>query len=197
MKKVFIKSLVCWSAVAFISIDPISHFSRKKQYVPPWCASFLEDAYTVRKWTVNLLTKIQKCVPRKRNRETEWWHISKTPLRLSSSKDSAFIKQFLSQYLLLFPSIIVNTVHQTIPFTILACLAWLFASYVVLRCVETESSFLYMLYAMLPSFCVQLDFVCVIYAKINCVNATAACPVNHPVPWLCCEQTAFWFVCFP
>ena len=33
-------------------------------------ASFWGDAYTARKWTTNLRTKIQKCVPTKRNRET-------------------------------------------------------------------------------------------------------------------------------
>ena len=33
-------------------------------------ASFWGDAYTVRKWTRNLRTKIRKCVPTKRNRET-------------------------------------------------------------------------------------------------------------------------------
>ena len=34
------------------------------------CASFWGDAYTVRKWMRNLCTKIRKCIPTKRKRET-------------------------------------------------------------------------------------------------------------------------------
>ena len=37
---------------------------------PSGRASFWGDAYTVRKWTRNLRTKLRKCVPTKRNRET-------------------------------------------------------------------------------------------------------------------------------
>ena len=49
-----------------------------------------------------------------------------------------------------------------------------------LRRVETESRFLRTPYASLPWFCIQLDFLCVLYAEI-CVNATAdLCQVPFP-----------------
>ena len=80
-------------------------------------ASFWGDAYTVRKWTRNLrMYKIRKCVPTRRNRET----------------NDAFQKHFYYQ------------VHQTIQqdemfftndarfsFAIFECLRWSFASRVL------------------------------------------------------------------
>ena len=117
---------------------------------------FWGDAYTVRKWTRNLGTKIRKSY--RRNRET----------------NGAFQKHLYHHQRIQRNTEMLFANDLRFPITILACLPWLFASCVVWD-VETGSRFLRTLCASLPWFCVQLDFYAYFFAEI-CVNATAVLP---------------------
>ena len=56
-------------------------------------ASFWGDAYTVRKWTRNLRTKIRKCVPTKYRNE---WRISKPPSPSNEALPSVIVRLMCS-----------------------------------------------------------------------------------------------------
>ena len=105
-------------------------------------ASFWGDAYTVRKWTINLRTKTGKCVPTKRNRET----------------NAAFRSTFSTKFIKPFSEIKWSSrtmrafLSHTRVCSVIVCVTF------CLRRVETESGLLRRLYASLPWFCVQLDF---------------------------------------
>ena len=102
-------------------------------------ASFWGDAYTVRKWTINLRTKIRKCVPTKRNRETN--------AAFRSTFSTKFIKTIQRNKM-------VFANDARFPFTY----SRMFRDRLRHVLFETESRLLRRLYASLPWFCVQLEF---------------------------------------
>ena len=78
------------------------------------------------------------CVQRKLRNE---WRVSKAPLPPTIQRNNMFFAN-----------------DARFPFTIPACLSWLFTWFSNLRSVETEARFLRTPYASLPWFCAQLDF---------------------------------------
>ena len=100
-------------------------------------SSFWGGAYTLHKWTRNLRTKIQKCVPTKRKRET-------------NDALQKHLHHRGQRYKMLFAN------DARFPFTIVPSM--IVCVLFCLRLVETESRVLRTPYTSLPWFCVQLDF---------------------------------------
>ena len=92
------------------------------------------DVYTIHKWMRNLLKKIQKYVPTKRNRET---NCALQKHRYHQVHQMIQRNTYLSAF------------HDLTPYCMCTC---------SLRPVESKCHFLHMLYASLPWFCIQVDF---------------------------------------
>ena len=88
------------------------------------------DVYTIRKWTNHSRTRSQKCILTKRNIETNYAFQKHLYNRVNNQQPGYNRNKTL----------FAKDAYR--PFTILACLLWLFVS-CSLRLVETESSFLY------------------------------------------------------
>ena len=137
-------------------------------------ASFWGDAYIVRKWTGNLRTRIRKCVPTKRSRETN------ASFQFSKICSSQTMRAYLS---------------YTGVCSVIVCVMF------CLRRVETEDRFfLRTLYASLPWICVQRDFYAYCTQKFALTRplldvTCLALYGNTSVCWSICANKRTWNTC--